>query len=222
MEGIKKALAAITPRQVFAVIIGNIILGFGAALMRVAGMGNDPFLASGMVISETLSVGLGNYQAVLNIFLIIVQLCVGRKYLGLGTIVNMFGLGYVIQFSLWFLQTKVGLTDSQPLWVKILLLIVSMAVLSFGLSMYQCSKLGVAPYDYLSLGMTDHLPTSYFFNRIVTDCTCVAVILGVVISGAASLADSHLGVATILTAFCLGPFVSFMNRINNKWIYPEK
>ena len=38
-----------------------------------------------------------------------------------------------------------------------------------GASLYQTADLGLAPYDYLSLGLRDYTPCPYFGCRIFTD-----------------------------------------------------
>ena len=38
-----------------------------------------------------------------------------------------------------------------------------------GASLYQTADLGIAPYDYLSLGLRDYTPCPYFGCRIFTD-----------------------------------------------------
>ena len=42
-------------------------------------------------------------------------------------------------------------------------------VTALGASLYQTADLGIAPYDYLSLGLRDYAPCPYFGCRIFTD-----------------------------------------------------
>lgn len=42
-------------------------------------------------------------------------------------------------------------------------------VTALGASLYQTADLGIAPYDYLSLGLRDYTPCPYFGCRIFTD-----------------------------------------------------
>lgn len=94
----EQLIRKITFRKALAVILGNSILGIGAAGLRFSLMGNEPYTASNMAISDGLHMGLGNYQLMINILLLIIQLIFGRSYIGFGSIVNMCFLGYIVQF----------------------------------------------------------------------------------------------------------------------------
>ena len=208
----------ITAKRVFGVIVGNIILGIGAALLSYSLMGNEPYTAMNIAISGGLNVGLGNYQLIVNIVLLTVQLIWGRKYIGFGTIINMCLLGYIIQFSKFMLNTFLGSLTDYSIIIKVLIMLLAFVILTFGLSMYQTSALGVAPYDYVALGLTDHLHTPFFASRMIADCCCVLVIVAAVFGGLITWETSHLGVGTICGALFLGPLINFFNSIHKKWI----
>lgn len=218
MNIINLFIKGLTPRKAAGVVVGNIILGLGIAILRFSMMGNDPYTASTLAISDGLHVGLGNYQLVLNIVLLVIQLIWGRAYLGFGTIINMCLLGYIVQFFSFMIDGVCGTMDGKSIIMKLVVMFLSFIVLTFGLSMYQVADLGVAPYDFLSLGMTKKLPIPYFVNRVITDLVCVMVIVLAVFGGLIGWENSHLGVGTVLAAFCLGPFINFFNKYNQKWI----
>ena len=98
-------------------------------------------------------------------------------------------------------------------------MLAALMVVSFGLSMYQKADLGMAPYDFFSIGMTEHFHNPYFINRIITDGTCVCIILLSVAVGFVGWENSHLGIGTVVCAFCLGPFVGMFDKLNEKWIH---
>ncbi len=56
--------------------------------------------------------------------------------------------------------------------------------------------IGVSPYDFLALGLTDRLRKPYFVIRVGTDVTCVLVILIAVFTGFITWNLSHLGIGT--------------------------
>jgi len=53
---------------------------------------------------------------------------------------------------------------------------------------------------------------------MIGDCCCVLVIIIAVVGGLITWETSHLGVGTIVGAFCLGPLINFFNKYNRKWI----
>ena len=90
-----------------------------------------------------------------------------------------------------------GSADTLP--IQLFWVAVGVLVVAFGCSLYQTADLGVAPYDALSLMMSDRLPLPYFGCRVFTDALCalLAYLLG-------GLIDWHA-----ICAFGLGPLCSF-------------
>ncbi len=208
----------VTKNKLIAVILGNLILGIGVALLRFSQMGNDPFCASTMAVSEGLGMGLGTYQLILNVVLFVFQLIWGRSYIGLGTIINLFLLGYIVQFGTWVLDGIFGADLVLSLPLQLIIMVVSLVILTFGLAMYQVASLGVAPYDFLALGLAEHLPVPYFALRVGTDAVCVLVILVAVGTGFIGWGNAQLGIGTVITAFFLGPLVAYFSKIHEKWV----
>lgn len=208
----------ITKRKLLAVILGNLVLGIGITILRFSQMGNDPFCASTMAISEGLGMGLGTYQLILNAVLFIFQLIWGRKYIGLGTIINLFLMGYIIQFGTWVMESIFGVDPLLTLPQQFLIMVAALVILTFGLAMYQVAELGVAPYDFLALGLAERFPIPYFALRVGTDAVCVLVILGAVGTGLIGWDGSHLGIGTVITTFFLGPLVAYFSKLHEKWV----
>lgn len=207
-----------TWKKLFAAFLGNIILGLGEAVLRISGMGNDPYTAMMMAISAGFSMGLGNFQLLMNLILLVVQLVIGMKYLGFGALINLFMLGYMTQGFTWVFMTA-GITgDGMTIILQLIVMAVALIILSFGLSMYQAAGLGASPYDFLSMWLAEHFRIPYFAGRIITDGSCVTIILVAVLTGFIAWRGSHLGAGTVLTAFCLGPLVHLFMKLNGKWI----
>ena len=76
-------------------------------------------------------------------------------------------------------------------------------VTALGASLYQTADLGIAPYDYLSIGLRDYTPCPYFGCRIFTDA--LSALLCWLLGGL-------VGLGTLICAFCLGPFIQFFDR----------
>ena len=209
-------------RTAIAVLLGNVILGTGVAGLKFSTMGNDPYTAFTMTMSSGLGMGLGNFQLLLNLGLFIILLIFGRKYLGFGMIVNMCCLGYIVQFAYYCLQHIFGSLEGTSFILRLIVMLIALVITSFGLAMYQTADLGVDPYDFLALGMTDALPTPYFVNRVITDGTCVVLILIAAAMHFVPWSECNLGVATIICAFGLGPIVNIFMPWNRKWILNEK
>ncbi|MBQ9329348.1 MAG: hypothetical protein IJ225_12555 [Solobacterium sp.] len=190
-----------TPRRIIGMIAGIVILSLGIALFKQSLLGNDSISALNMRLSELWGISLGNEQLITNGIFLLLEVLFGRKYIGLGTLVNGAGVGYLVSFFYGVIQQFCPTPVS--LMAKLLWVASGVLVISFGSSLYQTADLGIAPYDYLSIGLKDYTPVPYFWCRIFTDglCAVICYILG-----------GLIGLGTIICALGLGPFVSFFTR----------
>ncbi|MBP3628385.1 MAG: hypothetical protein J6I95_02830, partial [Anaerotignum sp.] len=135
-----------------------------------------------------------------------------RHYIGIATFINLFLLGYVVDFSH---QTLLTIFPDASMLIRIPSFIFGFASLCFGCSVYITADLGVSTYDAIALIMANKWKIGKFkFIRIMTDVVCV--VLGVVLfilgGGSISAIPAFVGVGTILTAFFMGPLIDFFNR----------
>lgn len=89
----------------------------------------------------------------------------GRRYVGFGTVANAVCCGFIITFFYDFLTVhfaQAATLPAQLAWVA-----AAVVCTSLGISLHQTSDLGVAPYDYLALGLRDHTPLPYFCCRLL-------------------------------------------------------
>lgn len=189
--------------RIIIMIAGNIFLGMGIAVFKLSGLGNDPFSGMMMALAECVGIAYANFQILLNLAFFALQLAFGRYLIGVGTLVNALGLGYIVTFFYHLFTVVCRIPQPELMWQKLLLLAVGVIICSFGLSLYQSSDAGVAPYDSLSLIMTKRWPKiPYFWCRISNDAVCALVCF---------LAGGIVGLGTLVTAFGFGPVIHFFN-----------
>ena len=188
-------------RRVAVMVLGILIMGMGVALFKLSLMGNDPNSAMVMAAADRIGMDFSVVLILENSLVFIVELMLGRKYIGLGTFVNWFGVGPLTTLYLRFIHAHWLVPQSVP--ARLLLMAAGVLVLSLSASLYQTADLGIAPYDALSIIMADRLPLPYFWCRILTDslCTVAAFLLGGIV-----------GLGTLVCALGLGPFIAFFNR----------
>lgn len=203
MDKLKQYFANIGAKRFVAMIIGNIILGLGISIFKFAGMGNDPYTAMIFAVSDFFSLYFPTFQILFNVSVFIIfELTLGRRYIGIGTIVNMFFLGYIISFFVDFLYS----TFNEPVTFmqQFPVMIIGVLVTCFGVSFYQTSDAGVSPYDSVSIIMSDRIKKlPYFWARIFTDALCTLVCF---------LTGGLLGLGTLVCAFGIGPLVTLYNK----------
>ena len=197
-------------KNIFYCFLGVVTIGLGCALFKQSHCGNDAFTALNITISERTGISLGTVTVLMNCFYLIFPLIWGRKYINIGTILNGVLLGYIVDFFFKLINGICG--DPSSFLIQLLWLVPAVIVISLGISLYQTADLGVGPYDYLALGLRDHLHFPYFACRIFTDSLCALI---------AFLMGGLIGIGTLLCALCLGPFTQFFDQAVSQKLMPK-
>ncbi len=211
MQDNKKMLPKIAGKQVVWVCLGVFLIGFGNALLRISGMGTDPFCCMNLGVSSVVHMDFGTYQLLVNIVLFIPQCIFMRRGVGVGTIVNMVGVAYVSDASV-FIFGIFGLSAdgiSGLFFVRLLVMLLAIVILCLGIAIYMECSLGIAPYDALGemIPVWTKQKIKFFAARVMTDVVCVVI---------GFLSGSVIGVATVITAFFTGPVVAlFRSKVKN-------
>lgn len=199
---------AFVPKLLFC-ILGNFLIGFGVAGIKVANCGIDPFNGSCFAVSEFFGIPYTLYVPCFNCFLFIFEIIFGRKHIGIGTFVNWFTVCYAVDFGMWVFR---GITDTVAgsLVLRGVFLAAGLAVTSLGIAIYQLCDAGIAPFDVLPVMICDRHPRfPFFWARMIFDCTCTALIF---------IFHGQFGIGTILSAFCLGPIIHFFTFLIERFI----
>ena len=178
------------------------IIGIGIAVFKFSRLGNDSISALNLRLAELVGLPFSIENVLMNLCLFVPQLLWGRRYIGLGTIINSFCIGFIVTFTGDAMTAVFGSADTLP--VQLLWVAVAVLVIALGCSLYQTADLGVAPYDALSLMLADWLPVPYFGCRVFTDALCALLCW---------LLGGLVGIGTLICAFCLGPFIQFFNGL---------
>jgi uncharacterized membrane protein YczE len=196
-----KYLSNLGLRRILCMFAGNTLLGIGIAFYRHAALGNDPFSAMTLSLSMRTPLNYGTFLLLFNLFLFSFQFFFGKKYIGIGTLVNWTLVGYVADFCMYLDTHYITLSDTYP--VRLIVLLSAILISAMGVSLYQTSASGISPYDYLSLGLSEQAHLPYLFCRIACDAT--AVIIALIVGGL-------VGIGTFLTVLMLGPSIQFFTR----------
>lgn len=194
--------------SVLGVFIGAVSVGF----FKLAAFGVDPFQSFMSGMDQLIPIEFGTLYVIVNACLLLFALIFDRHYIGIATFINLFLLGYVVQFSYETLQL---LFPAPSLLVRSLSFLFGFVALCFGSSVYMTADLGVSTYDAIALIMANTWKIGKFkFIRIGTDVVCVVV--GIVMfllgGGEPGMISAFVGAGTILTAFFMGPLIDFFNR----------
>ncbi len=192
-------------KRMFFMTLSIFIMGFAVSIFSYSGMGVDPYTAFTMSIAEKLSMSFGFLQMCVNGAILVVVAFVSRKLINLGTVFNMIGVGYVCEFFTGIYDAI--FPEEKSIIVRLVCMALGVFLLSFSASLYFNCDLGVSPYDALGFVMEEKTKLKYKWCRVATDLTCTAI---------AFLLGGPIGVGTVVTAFFMGPVVSFCDTTISK------
>lgn len=196
-------------KKILWVIVGVFLLGFGGAMLRLSGLGTDPFTCINLGISKVAGILYGTSTIIFNLILFIPMILWYKKGIGVGMIINMSLLGYISDFCVYMWE-KIGITVielSSNFSFQLIFLIIGVLIFCLGIAFYIEADLGVAPYDALGqiIEMKGHI--KFAINRVLTDILCVVIGFSL---------GSTIGIATLITAFFTGPIVQFYRNLIKK------
>ena len=187
-------------KRILMTVIGVLLCGAGAGMYDFSHFGMDPFMVLSHGIWKHTGLGFGTVNMIVNLVFLVFVFFINRRKIGLGTVLNMLILGYVVEFVSAFFKSCF---PDPALWLRALILLAATVVLCFSSSLYFTADLGVSTYDAFALTLAERTPIKFKFCRIGTDLCCVITgfLLGAVV-----------GIGTLVTAFFMGPLISFFNQ----------
>ncbi len=181
-------------------VLGIALISLGITICNMGNVGTDPFTAMNMGIAEALGLPFGTFQVFVNLAILVVVFTLDSSQLGIGTVVNMVAVGYLIEFFTWVLSP---LPLIGGLLGGAIHLVVGTLVFTLGISLYMKTRMGVSPIDAIAPIAAKHTPLPFAACRVIQD---------VLVMGVALLVGGPVGVFTIVSAFCIGPLIALWNR----------
>ncbi|MCI2046844.1 MAG: hypothetical protein LKJ90_03915 [Faecalibacterium sp.] len=186
------------PLRIAMTLIGIFFTALSVALFRKISWGVDPFTCLVEAVENITHGRFGVVFTAVQVVLLVVTFCLGRHYIGLGTLLTMFGMGVFVDGISVVVE---AIAPAPGVIGKAVMFVLGFLVLCFGAALYITSDLGVSSYDAMALILTERKLAKFRVCRILTDCICVAV---------GFFFSANIGLATVLTAFFMGPLVSWM------------
>lgn len=199
-------------KRIFMSLTGVIITAISVGAFKFAALGVDPFQTFMTGMDALIPIGFGTLYVIINAVLLLFALAFDRHYIGISTLINLFLLGYVVDFTVHLLTV---LIPEATIVIRVLSFLLGFVFLCLGSSMYMTADLGVSTYDAIALVCTNKWKLGKFrYVRITTDIACI--LLGVtaflVSGGSVNQISGFLGIGTVLTAFFMGPLIDLFNR----------
>lgn len=199
-------------KRIWMGLAGVVVCGFSIGLFRMASFGVDPYQAFMNGLNAMVPINFGTLYAITNIILLLFALIADRHYIGIVTFINIFLLGYIVDFSH---KTLIRLFGTPSFAGRIFFLIAGIVVLCFSSAFYFVSDLGVSTYDAVSLIVAETWKIGRFkYDRILSDLVCVVIGCSLFFLSGGKLKDigQIVGAGTVITAFFMGPLVEYFEE----------
>jgi uncharacterized membrane protein YczE len=161
---------------------------------------HNTFGASLLGISSITGVSFGTLMLLSSIPLLIFIFIKRRTLVGIGTVIAMFAIGYLIDFFYFFMSNLILIELSLP--VRVGLLVVTLMLLALGCALTITADLGLIAYDAIGIVFEDMTGGKIKFRWIRLGMDLFFAVLAFVLG-------ATVGIATALTVFIVGPFVNF-------------
>ena len=182
-------------RRIVMTVSGVSASGVAVGFFNYSAFGMDPFQVLAHGLWNLTSLGYGTFYTIFSLLLFIFVLITDRKKIGLGTVINMFLLGYITEFFSWFLA---WLFPDGGLFLRLIMLIIGITIMCLAAALYFTANMGVSVYDAVALYLSEHTPVKFQFCRIGSDVFCVAL---------GFFFGAQVGLGTIITMFFTGPLI---------------
>lgn len=185
---------------------GVLVCSFSVGMFNISAFGVDPFqcFAQGSHLLFSEHLGYGSYYLIVSLLMLVGIYLWDRRYVGIATFINMFFTGYIVDYSYRLL---ISVFPAATLAQRAVMLLVALIIMCFGSALYYTADLGVSVYDAISLILAKKriggriIPFKWI--RVFNDLICV-------VTGA--ILGKLPGVGTIITAFFMGPLITFFNN----------
>lgn len=198
-------------KRILMSIFGVLVCGISVGFFKRAAFGVDPFQSLMSGLDALLPISFGTLYVIVNLLLLLFSFAADRHYIGLATFINLFLLGYIVQFSYDFLLKYL---PNLQLAGRFLCLVIGIVMLCLASSFYFVADLGVSTYDAVSLIIANTWKVGKFrYCRIISDVVCVVLgtVLYLLSGGNFAGLTAMIGIGTIITAFFMGPLIEYFN-----------
>ena len=187
-------------KRLIMCVTGVFLSGVAAGIFGFTAFGMDPFQVFAHGLWGLTPISFGTFYVILNGILLVFMFFFNRRMIGLGTIINLFLLGYVVEYTDVLLDR---IFPSPSVFLRVLLMILALVLASLAASLYFVADMGVSAYDWIALTISEKKGWAFRLVRITTDFICVLI---------GGLLGATVGAGTVLTAFCMGPVIQFFNE----------
>ena len=195
-------------RRLAALTLSLVVIGACVAVFKTGGFGTDPCSTFTLGVSAHTGVSFGTCQLLFNLLMFIPVFRYDVSRIGIGTIGNMVGIGYIADLCMELMRPLIP-AEGLSMTVRVVMFALSMVGFLIAAAFYMVVDLGVAPYDAIPQLIAARAKRwSYRRVRMLWDISVLS---------AGFLLGSTVGMTTVITGFCLGPVIVFFSDRVSGW-----
>ena len=195
-------------KRLAALVLSILVMGFCVAVFKLTGVGTSPCSCMNLGISRRLGISFGTWQLLLNTALLLIVLRYAPEKISIGTLVNMVLVGYIAELFMYLLGGLIPETGL-PAGTLALVFALTLAAYLVSASIYLAADLGCAPYDAVPMIIAAHTGrVSYRAIRMAWDVAALGIGFAL---------GETVGIATLITGFCLGPAITAIGARVRGW-----
>jgi len=188
-------------KRVVTLFVGILLYGLGIVLSVNANLGISPWDAFHQGLSNIINISFGQAGIAVGLFILIINYWLKEK-IGLGTIVNIFGIGIMIDILFYIELIPVMNT----VFSGVVMIIVSLFTISLATYFYLGAGFGAGPRDGLMVGLVKKTNKKPGLIRGVIELSVLAI--GFLLGG-------KIGIGTILLGIGIGPVIQLTFQLLN-------
>ena len=195
-------------RRLAALTLSLVVIGACVAVFKTVGFGTDPCSTFTLGVSAHTGVSFGTCQLLFNLLMFIPVFRYDVSRMGIGTIGNMVGIGYIADLCMELMRPLIP-AEGLSMTVRVVMFALSMVGFLIAAAFYMVVDLGVEPYDAIPQLIAARAKRwSYRRVRMLWDISVLS---------AGFLLGSTVGMTTVITGFCLGPVIVFFSDRVSGW-----
>jgi len=176
-------------------IIGLFIMTFGVCLTIKADLGAGAWDALNVALTEKIGFTIGTWVMAAGALLIIVNAILFKKRPDILAVITFVFIGFLIDF---WMNIGFDAWQVEQFFVKLIALILGIAIIGFGASIYLQAKFPLNPIDNFMMAIKARLRVNLMAAKTIGEL--IALI-------PAYFLDGPIGVGTIIITFAVGPFI---------------
>lgn len=185
--------------RLFRLFFGIILYAFGIVLSVKGDIGMSPWATFHAGISNVTPLTMGQATIIIGMLILVIDHLMGIK-IGFGTVVNVLGIGTIVDFIMAsdIIPTMTTLTSS------IIMVIISMFVIAFATYFYMGAAFGAGPRDGLMVGLVKK--TNKEVGVIRSSMEITVLFIGFMLG-------AKVGLGTVILGIFIGPVVHWVFKI---------